>query len=148
MNDCPFCALISDADRPNKIVEFTYSIAYLNLDQSYRGKTIVVFKEHFDTLLEVPKDIFDAANAEMLKIASALDKAFVPDRLNFAILGNVVPHVHWHIVPRYKADPNWGGPPWPIRQRYYASDTEFKELVAIVRSALEDPVDTELNKHP
>jgi diadenosine tetraphosphate (Ap4A) HIT family hydrolase len=34
------------------------------------------------------------------------------DHLNVESLGNVVPHVHWHIVPRYRSDPRWGPPIW------------------------------------
>jgi diadenosine tetraphosphate (Ap4A) HIT family hydrolase len=35
-----------------------------------------------------------------------------PDHVNLESLGNVVPHLHWHIVPRYRSDPRWGAPIW------------------------------------
>jgi diadenosine tetraphosphate (Ap4A) HIT family hydrolase len=35
-----------------------------------------------------------------------------PDHINVESLGNVVPHLHWHIIPRYVGDPRWGMPIW------------------------------------
>ena len=39
-----------------------------------------------------------------------------PDHINVAILGNVVPHLHWLIVPRYRDDPRWEAPIWTTTQ--------------------------------
>ncbi|MGH8886560.1 MAG: HIT family protein [Egibacteraceae bacterium] len=50
----------------------------------------------------------------MRTIARAIQSAFECARMNYAILGNEVAHVHWHLIPRYTTDPNWGRPPWPI----------------------------------
>jgi diadenosine tetraphosphate (Ap4A) HIT family hydrolase len=33
--------------------------------------------------------------------------------MNVESLGNVMPHLHWHVIPRYKTDPRWGAPIWP-----------------------------------
>ena len=40
-----------------------------------------------------------------------MNKIFSPDRLNYELLGNWEPHIHWHIYPRYKTDLDWGQPP-------------------------------------
>jgi diadenosine tetraphosphate (Ap4A) HIT family hydrolase len=39
--------------------------------------------------------------------------AVQPDHINVAALGNVIPHLHWHVIPRYRDDPRWGAPIWP-----------------------------------
>jgi len=49
---------------------------------------------------------------EMALVAEAVFRAFDPRKLNYELLGNAVPHLHWHLVPRYADDPN---PRWPAR---------------------------------
>lgn len=39
-------------------------------------------------------------------------KVTTPDHMNIESLGNVVAHLHWHIIPRYRTDPRWGQPIW------------------------------------
>jgi len=136
VRECTFCNLITDKDNPTWIADMKYSVALLNLEQTYRGRCLVVLKQHYDNLLDVPKELFDQLNMEMLRLASAIKQAWSPDRLNFAILGNEVSHVHWHVIPRYEADPNWGRPPWPIPKRTYLSQSEYRELAGMLRTIL------------
>ncbi|MGE0371082.1 MAG: HIT domain-containing protein [Gammaproteobacteria bacterium] len=49
---------------------------------------------------------------ESALLAEALDKAFRPDKLNIAALGNVVPQLHIHHIVRYRHDPAWPAPVW------------------------------------
>jgi diadenosine tetraphosphate (Ap4A) HIT family hydrolase len=136
MMRCTFCNLIANTNDPTRIVDMEHTVAFVNLEQTYRGRSILVLKQHYDDLLSIPKELFDQVNTEMLKLASAIDKILSPDRLNFAILGNEVSHVHWHIIPRYKTDPNWGRPPWPIDTRVSLPDEEYRRLADLLRSIL------------
>ena len=70
----------------------------------------------------------------------AVVQATRPDHVNVELLGNVVPHLHWHIVPRYFGDPRWGMPIWttPLSAM---PDTQLDAadratLVAAIRAAL------------
>jgi diadenosine tetraphosphate (Ap4A) HIT family hydrolase len=40
-----------------------------------------------------------------------------PDKINLASLGNVVPHLHWHVIPRFSDDPHFPNPVWGAKQR-------------------------------
>jgi len=51
------------------------------------------------------RDEFTAFMAEARQAARAIAGAFRPDLMNYASLGNVMPHLHWHLVPRYRTDP-------------------------------------------
>ena len=51
--------------------------------------------------------------ADLLRAERAVARALRPDHMNLAVLGNIIPHLHWHVVPRYTSDPRWGAPIWP-----------------------------------
>lgn len=49
---------------------------------------------------------------ESARVAEVMQRLFRPDKLNVAVLGNVVPQLHWHIVARFATDPAWPSPVW------------------------------------
>lgn len=53
----------------------------------------------------------------VLRIEALLRSHLSPDKINLASLGNMVPHLHWHIIPRWQDDAHWPGPVWAARQR-------------------------------
>jgi diadenosine tetraphosphate (Ap4A) HIT family hydrolase len=50
-------------------------------------------------------------------VERALRKTLAPVKINLATLGNMVAHVHWHIIPRFADDPHFPQPVWGTRQR-------------------------------
>jgi diadenosine tetraphosphate (Ap4A) HIT family hydrolase len=48
----------------------------------------------------------------MSLVAEAVFRAFTPRKLNYELLGNAVPHLHWHLFPRHSDDPHPRGPVW------------------------------------
>jgi diadenosine tetraphosphate (Ap4A) HIT family hydrolase len=79
----------------------------LHRDQTYLGRSLVYLRTR--PLLD-PLDLSEEERDELWlvtlpRLASALDAAFAPDRLNYAHLANRKHHVHWHVVPRYVAEP-------------------------------------------
>lgn len=101
MNKIPFL------NSPYHIYEGKFWNVILHNNQSYLGRCIVYLKSRVidDPLLltEEEKDEFWEEIAP--KLASALNKSFKPNRLNYAHLANTSNFVHWHIVPRYEKDP-------------------------------------------
>jgi diadenosine tetraphosphate (Ap4A) HIT family hydrolase len=70
------------------------------------------------------KEMTDLAAADQLTLMrvvfaaeSALREVMAPDKINLASLGNVVPHLHWHVIPRFADDPHFPNPVWGARQR-------------------------------
>lgn len=53
----------------------------------------------------------------VMKVERALRELLHPDKINLAALGNVVPHVHWHVIPRFEDDPHFPNPIWGARLR-------------------------------
>jgi len=75
-------------------------------NQTNRGHCQLVFDaRHVVGLETLSRDEFTAFMAEARQAARAIAGAFRPDLMNYASLGNVMPHLHWHLVPRYRTDP-------------------------------------------
>ncbi|GAB3263890.1 hypothetical protein GCM10027296_39740 [Chitinimonas naiadis] len=60
-----------------------------------------------------------------------------PDKINLASLGNVVPHLHWHIIPRWRDDPHFPSPIWalPVRE-LITREVDLNRLKATLASKL------------
>jgi len=120
------------------LCDLSSSIAFVNLDQSYAGRSLVVLKKsHYEDPLDVPEEEFSAIVGEVRRLARAVQRALASPRINYAILGNEVPHVHWHVIPRYPDDPNWGHPPWPIKERKRLTAAGYRQLAQWIRKFLD-----------
>lgn len=112
---CPLCERVGRThlnQYPFLIHEFKNSYLYLGEHQFYRGYCVLVTKEHFREMTDVPEDKRQELFKEMMKAHSAIEKVFKPKKMNMCSLGNVVDHVHWHFFPRYENDPQFTNPPW------------------------------------
>ena len=73
----------------------------------------------------------------VLRVARAIETAFAPIKLNYDVLGNSVPHLHTHIVPRYADDPRPGWPfPFPDPDPPPMPDDRLDADVVALRRAL------------
>lgn len=109
--DCPFCPPRPD-DSPFwiKIATLGTSTLYLDRNQTYWGHCLLVFDaRHVIGMESLAPGEFTGFMADLHASARAIAAACQPDLMNYASLGNVIPHLHWHLVPRYKDDPRWGG---------------------------------------
>ena len=102
--DCRFCT----GERPaadHKVAELDATVAYLHDDQFFAGWMVLVLKRHATELFELAP----AERARMIddvsRAAAALRDVFAPRKINYECLGNQVPHVHWHLIPRLADDP-------------------------------------------
>lgn len=87
-------------------------------DQFFRGHCLVVLKEHRTELFHLTPAVRFVLMEEVSRLAEAVNRALGPDKINYELLGNRVPHLHWHVVPRYRSDPpvgtaHLGGAPRP-----------------------------------
>ncbi|MEA2424869.1 MAG: hypothetical protein QOH13_1279 [Thermoleophilaceae bacterium] len=88
------------------------SDAYLVRADIQRGLTVVVWRgRHVVEPTELTGEEAAAYGSEVLTAAKALEAVLQPLKLNYDVLGNALPHLHTHIVPRYADDPR---PGWPF----------------------------------
>ena len=77
-------------------------------------------------------------NEEINHVASLIKKAYQPDRLNIAMLGNIVPQLHCHIIARFKEDFAWAKPVWGIGEAISYQIENKREIIMLIQSFLSD----------
>jgi diadenosine tetraphosphate (Ap4A) HIT family hydrolase len=135
---CPLDSRRADAaDNWDLVSRLSVSSLYLTKNQTYRGHCVLVLDvRHAVRPDQLSAEEWGAFCADLYKAETAVVRVTEPDHINVASLGNVVPHLHWHIVPRYRADPRWGGPIWPEEIETTLAPEEHERLLRGLREAL------------
>src|SRR5512142_2380422 len=111
---CDICAP-REPNNPHArlIAPLAISTLVLFRDQRFRGYSLLTFDaRHVTALEELSESEYAAYMSDLRRASTAIRRALKPDHMNYECLGNGNPHLHWHIVPRYKNDPRWGQPVW------------------------------------
>lgn len=86
-------------------------------DADYPGFCRVIWRDHVTEI----SDLTGAEQRHLMSVVSAVESAlrglYQPDKINLASLGNVVPHLHWHIIPRWRDDRHFPKPIWAVPER-------------------------------
>jgi diadenosine tetraphosphate (Ap4A) HIT family hydrolase len=95
------------------VARLSASSWYLPHNQTYRGHGVLVFDpRHATQLDELTPSEWRAYAADLHRVVSGVVAVCKPDHMNVESLGNLMPHLHWHVIPRYKNDGRWGQPIW------------------------------------
>ena len=75
----------------------------------------------WDRHVQEMADLGRAERERIMRVVFAVEQALIavlqPDKMNLASLGNAVPHIHWHVVPRFRDDPHFPNPVWGEKLR-------------------------------
>jgi diadenosine tetraphosphate (Ap4A) HIT family hydrolase len=113
--ECPICdrvALWREGRNDFLIEEFEQSIFVVGDHQFFAGYSLLLLKEHVRELHELTRPAQQALFRELMIATDALVRAYRPWKMNHACYGNLVPHTHWHLIPRYESDPDRASQPW------------------------------------
>jgi histidine triad (HIT) family protein len=132
--DCIFCKIIVGEIPSYSIRETEHTYAFLDINPVHPGHTLVVPKEHATDIFEIPRDSWEHVMNEVHSLAPAVRSAAGADGLNIVMnnrrsAGQLVDHVHIHIIPRFNDDGLHGFPQHP-----YQDGEAEKVRDAIVRS--------------
>ena len=86
-------------------------------EPDYPGFCRVILKRHAREMTDLDPAEREALMAVVWKVEEAVRETMRPDKMNLASLGNMVPHVHWHVIPRYSDDRHFPGPIWAPPKR-------------------------------
>jgi diadenosine tetraphosphate (Ap4A) HIT family hydrolase len=112
--NCPFCKKLVDPEgwpAGDIVWRFPHSVAILGTWQQYTGYCVLVSRDHATELSQLGPRRAAFLN-EMAVLAEAIEACFRPHKLNYELLGNQVPHLHWHLFPRSLTDPDHKRPVW------------------------------------
>jgi diadenosine tetraphosphate (Ap4A) HIT family hydrolase len=92
-------------DAVHRIAELQESTLYLHVDQFFPGWSVLVLRRHATELFDLEDDERARLMNDVSHVARALKLAFDARKVNYALFGNLVPHIHWHLIPRLATDP-------------------------------------------
>jgi len=113
---CVMCGKYG-AGGPRLIAELETSRAFLHEDQYFPGYVLLVLRRHATELYQLEAEERRSHLEEVSRVAEALARVFRPVKMNYELLGNQVPHIHWHLVPRLPTDPDLRAPIWRVEHR-------------------------------
>lgn len=133
--NCVFCGIVQGKIPAHIILDRDNVMAFLDINPVAPGHTLVIPKKHYETLLEIPKEIL----AELFEAVKAVSKALLKygyEGVNVLsnvgrAAGQVIMHAHVHVIPRKSGD---GLFPRPNVKR--ASDEELKRIAEELRGLL------------
>lgn len=106
---CIYCAQDERIDKLMiEICKLRVSTVYLFREQTYPGRCIVALNEHAREFFHLPQDTQDAFMRDVAQTAGAIERAFGPDKINYGAFGDTMPHLHFHVVPKYEGGHAWG----------------------------------------
>jgi diadenosine tetraphosphate (Ap4A) HIT family hydrolase len=129
--DCPLCRKVSaPADLPadELVWAFPHSVALLGPWQYYHGYCVLVARRHARELSGLNDAERRTYLDEMCLLARAIEETFRPLKLNYELLGNQVPHLHWHLFPRSSDDAERLKPVWLALERAEHDEAEARRL--------------------
>jgi diadenosine tetraphosphate (Ap4A) HIT family hydrolase len=119
------------------VADLLASTVFLYRDQFYKGRLLVVYRTHAENFLDLTVDAQSELYRDAILAANVLNAIFKPDLINFAMFGNVIRHTHWHVIPRYRNEKQWGQPPWPHERTFFKQDSDYRGIAAQIRAAIE-----------
>lgn len=113
MSACPLC------DTPGGSVLWQNDFCRIVLadEPDYPGFLRVILAAHVKEMSDLPPVAQRRLLDVVLSAEAALIEVLAPNKVNLASLGNVVPHLHWHVIPRFADDPHFPNAVWGERKR-------------------------------
>ena len=85
-------------------------------DADYPGFCRVICNAHIREMTDLAIPQRSTIMMTVCKVEQALREVLQPDKINLASLGNMTPHLHWHIIPRFRQDKHFPHPIWGVAQ--------------------------------
>ena len=134
---CPLCEM-----RHENIVWRDATLrVILTGDPDYPGFCRVILNRHVKEMTDLPPAERQHLLRAVFAVEAALRELLHPDKVNLASLGNQVPHLHWHVIPRFADDKHFPDPVWANAQRVgSAHPVDVARLTQVITQNLANAV--------
>lgn len=119
-----------------EICDLNASTLFLFKEQSHPGRCVVAYKDHVKELFELSETDRNAFMADVCRVSAAIQKAFSPAKMNYGAYSDKLPHLHFHIVPKYENEFEFGGTFEMNPQKVYLTDAEYAAIIEKISEAL------------
>lgn len=135
-DDCIFCKIVRGEIFCAELYSTDTVLAFLDIAPVNKGHALVLPKAHHETMFDVPADLWRDIMVAQQKVGRAIMQAAGAPGMNvmtncYKVAGQLVPHAHWHLIPRHDGD---GLELWP--QAEYGDNEEMNHLAEAVRLAM------------
>ena len=133
--ECPLCA---EGEPNDLVIRLKSGNVHLQGSGDYPGYCILVCRRHVVELHDLSKEERRDWIEDVAAIGRAISAVCSPAKLNVFMLGNMVPHLHCHVMPRYPDDAEWGKAPSfaPKKDAKLLMQEEFLRLISELRNSL------------
>jgi diadenosine tetraphosphate (Ap4A) HIT family hydrolase len=119
------------------IADLGITTAYLHDDQFFTGWTVLVLQRHATELFQLTPAERMQLMEDVNQVAKALTQAYGAKKINYELLGNQLPHIHWHIIPRLATDPAPLEPVWRVAHEAVAlHDSPLRDHIQRIQEAM------------
>jgi histidine triad (HIT) family protein len=106
---CIFCKIVKGEIPSEKIYEDSEVLAFLDIFPVNKGHALVIPKKHYETIMDLPDELLAKVAVAVKKVSAAVKKATNAEGIsigqsNHPEAGQAIPHVHFHVMPRYAND--------------------------------------------
>ncbi|MDR1519525.1 MAG: HIT family protein [Planctomycetota bacterium] len=119
-----------------EIAELSASTLYLFREQSHPGRCILAYNGHVGDITDLPDERRRQFFDDLVRAARAIQKAYNPDKINYAAFGDKMPHLHFHLTPKYRDAFEWGDVFAMNPKRIELADAEGGEAAEKIRRVL------------
>jgi len=135
-NECIFCKIIRGDIPCAKVLETDSVLAFLDIAPVNKGHTLVIPKAHCVDIWDLPTSLAQDLMVAVQKVGQALKLGLGAAGMNVgmnngAAAGQLVPHAHWHVIPRFAGD---GLTLWP--QKSYADPEEMNQTAQKISGSI------------
>lgn len=120
---CPLC----QTDGENILWQDAYCRIIRVADADYAGYCRVIWTAHVAEMTDLDASERGLVMRRVHAVEAALRECFAPTKINLASLGNMVPHLHWHLIARYADDAHFPDPVWAPRRRTSAPQPQVDD---------------------
>lgn len=138
MKDCLYCENKAKLDSLMiYIADLSVTKLYLFKEQTYYGRCVIAYKEHGVDFTELSEENSAMFVKDMQKVGAAIQKAVNPEKVNYGMFSDTLPHLHVHIVPKQKGGHTFGGTfEMNVEPAKYLTDDEYNIIIEKIKANL------------